>query len=551
MKPDKKTTRRVPKTPSTTLPSAAVTPVTAPASNPRRVAKTAAQAQPARPLKPAGSSRPRRVAKTSTQAQPPASPKPAVVAKSKRAPRVATEAQPPSTPRTELATKSKRPARSVRPPAATGMKSRRVNLSPRQPKLEIPPILLVGDAPSRPAVGGPGQRYALGPSVPALAGELEISDELPESYGTAKLWLAARDPHWLYAYWDLSSEQLRHYNQASDDGHLLVRVFEQQFVGEPLVTQHVHPESRNWFVHVPHAGTKYVAQLGYFDHQERWQTIALSPATVTPPDSLSEDTSTAFATLPATVPFEQLVQMVKTIVGQNVPLLEALAQLHGQGQESLPTADTFAPPPAAPRASAPAPQPPTPPAELAGPAPAPHWTPAQAKALAEVITMDEVRRVWIGSMEITELVRRSLMQELSEQTAAQLAAGQGAVGLGSPSSPFGALSSLGAAPGEAASGKSGFWFNINAELILYGATEPDATVTIGGRKIRLRPDGSFSYRFALPDGKYDLPALAVSAAGDHQRSAELHFQRHTRYSGEVGTHPQDANLRPPKPEHLA
>jgi hypothetical protein len=530
MKPDKKSTRRVLKTPTNTSKPVSVAPVTTPAGKPKRVAKTAVQAQPA------------------------AAPKPAAASKSKRTPRVATEAQPQGASQPELATKSKRPVRTARPTAAPGMKSRRVTRSTRQPKLEIPPILLAGDAPPRPAVSGPGQRYALGPTVPAPASGVETSDELPESYGTAKLWLAARDPHWLYAYWDLSSEQLRHYNQSSDDGHLIVRVFEKEFVGEPLLTQHVHPESRNWFVHVPRAGTKYVAQLGFFDRQERWQTIALSPATVTPPDSLSEDTSADFATLPSEVPFEQLVEMVKTVISQNVPLMEALAQLRAEGHENLPTADTFAPPPPVPSArgrTSQAATPAAPPAESAGPAPAPNWTPAQAKALAEVITMDEVRRVWIGSMEITELVRRSLMKELSDQTAAQLAAGQGGVGLGSPSSPFGALSSLGAAPGAAAGGKSGFWFNINAELIIYGATEPDATVTIGGRKIRLRPDGSFSYRFALPDGKYDLPAIAVSAAGDDQRSAELHFQRRTRYSGDVGTHPQDASLRPPKPEHVA
>ena len=34
---------------------------------------------------------------------------------------------------------------------------------------------------------------------------------------------------------------------------------------------------------------------------------------------------------------------------------------------------------------------------------------------------------------------------------------------------------------------------------LDGATEPDAAVTIGGRKIQLRKDGTFSFRFALPD----------------------------------------------------
>jgi uncharacterized protein len=100
-------------------------------------------------------------------------------------------------------------------------------------------------------------------------------------------------------------------------------------------------------------------------------------------------------------------------------------------------------------------------------------------------------------------------------------------------------------------GQKGFWFNVNAELIIYGATEPDATVTIGGRTIRLRSDGSFSYRFALPDGKYDLPAVAVSSDKTDGRAAELSFRRDTQYRGDVGKHPQDPQLKPPLAAHVA
>lgn len=528
MKLEKKSPRRAPKTPATTTSAPAPAAPVEPPVRPRRALKTPAlSAAPAAatvaPV-PAATARPRRVAKTATEAQPQAAPQP------------------------ELATKVKRPARVV---PATAMKSRRP-VTPRKtrhPKLEIPPILIAGDT-APPAVSGPGQRYALGPGTPpAHAGLPEERGELPESYGTARLWLAARDPQWLYAHWDLSSEQQRNYNAASDDGHLVVRVFEREILGEPLVTQHVHPESRNWFIHAGRGSTKFVAQLGYFDRNERWQTIAVSAATVTPPDSLSDDTSADFATLPAEVPFQQLVEMVKTVVGQNVPLMEALAQLREMGHPNLPTADTFAPPATEPAAKSKKAAKSTP-AASAGPAPAPAWTPAQARALAEVVTMDEVRRVWIGSLEITELVRRQLVKELSERAAAQLAAGQGALGLGSPSSPFGALGSL---PGPIAGGEKarGFWFNVNAELIIYGATEPDAAVTIGGRKIRLRPDGTFSYRFALPDGTFELPAIATSAAGDDSRAAELRFRRETAYLGDVGAHPQDKALQPPTPDAVA
>ena len=95
-----------------------------------------------------------------------------------------------------------------------------------------------------------------------------------------------------------------------------------------------------------------------------------------------------------------------------------------------------------------------------------------------------------------------------------------------------------------------FWFSVNAELVIYGATEPGAQVMVGGRPIQLRPDGSFTCRFSLPDGQYALPATAVAAHGE-TRHAELRFQRTTHYSGEVGAHPQDPALQPPGAENVA
>jgi len=112
---------------------------------------------------------------------------------------------------------------------------------------------------------------------------------------------------------------------------------------------------------------------------------------------------------------------------------------------------------------------------------------------------------------------------------------------------MGSLSSVSSvsSPFGGAQRRRGFWFNVNAELIIYGATEPDAKVTIGDRPIKLRPDGSFSFRFALPDGHYALPAAAHSADGVETRRASLKFSRETAYDGEVGAHPQDKNLKPP------
>ena len=340
--------------------------------------------------------------------------------------------------------------------------------------------------------------------------------ELPEAYGTERLLLAARDPHWLYAHWDLTRQQLGDYNRRSADGHLVLRVFVDRMSGRPITETHVHPESRNWFVHVGRGGTRFVAELGYYAARDRrWTSIAVSSPTFTPPDELSTDTSAYFATIPIQVPFEQLLAVVKEALAGNIPLAEAMLQLRAEGFAGLPGRE-----------------------EMIGG----HWTEAQERALAGMLSMDEVRRVWIGSLEVTELIRRHILRGISSAVPGSISlAGERAItSVTSVSSPFG---------GEER--RKGFWFNVNAELVIYGATEPNATVAIGGRTIRLRRDGSFSFRFALPDGQYELPVVAVSSDQTDGRAAELAFTRQTGYSGDVGVHPQDPTLKPPTPANVS
>ncbi|HPM43512.1 MAG TPA: DUF4912 domain-containing protein [Candidatus Omnitrophota bacterium] len=63
-----------------------------------------------------------------------------------------------------------------------------------------------------------------------------------------------------------------------------------------------------------------------------------------------------------------------------------------------------------------------------------------------------------------------------------------------------------------------FWLVVDCELIVYGATEPDARVTVQGKDIKLRPDGTFTMRFALPNGIQNIPVEATSCDGiDYRR----------------------------------
>jgi hypothetical protein len=94
--------------------------------------------------------------------------------------------------------------------------------------------------------------------------------------------------------------------------------------------------------------------------------------------------------------------------------------------------------------------------------------------------------------------------------------------LGSP-----ALSSFGSgalAPEKARK----FWFQLDAELIVYGATAPNSRVTLQGEPVKLRPDGTFTMRFSLPDSRQIIPAVATSADGVEERTIVLAVERNTK-----------------------
>ncbi|MGV3531698.1 MAG: hypothetical protein ACO1QR_04960, partial [Chthoniobacteraceae bacterium] len=90
----------------------------------------------------------------------------------------------------------------------------------------------------------------------------------------------------------------------------------------------------------------------------------------------------------------------------------------------------------------------------------------------------------------------------------------------------------------------GFFMHVNAEIIFYGGTHPDATVTVNGEKVQLTPDGMFRYHFTLPDGDFEIPVVATSPDGLEQRSATLSFRRDTMRQGEVGSTDQPQELDP-------
>jgi hypothetical protein len=80
--------------------------------------------------------------------------------------------------------------------------------------------------------------------------------------------------------------------------------------------------------------------------------------------------------------------------------------------------------------------------------------------------------------------------------------------------------------GGAAAAKS-FWLQVGTDLVVYGATEPGAEVRVQGKPIALREDGTFSVRFALPEGRQEIKVTAASPARDDSRAVTPVVERST------------------------
>ena len=439
-----------------------------------------------------------------------------------------------------------------RPPATAAVPSRLPT---------IPAILLEGDRPGTPTrekpgaatpgiTGGPVATGRFVPPLPDGAGASPVNvradpvrpepatSATPDSNPTevpfpasGSLWLTARDPFCVCAHWQVPVPELNAYARAHPGGTWRLRVHLDSVAG-PLIQEQPFAEADHRFVPVFQPGARYVAELGYRFADGGWRGLALSSPTITPPDS------------PA--PRFDAAEIHRAPAGPVTP--DLIAQLPPDHPEPVP----------APRYSARLPDI-APPAVLGTDAPPLKPTKTrlpstrQAQWLTELVWEPVVRPAGApSSAEVADWQAR----EVSRATGDLAAAGTSAA---SPSSGELAAPGVGLATENLPASEAvpvspapppGFWFKVNAELIIYGSTERDAKVTIAGRPVALRADGSFSFRFALPDGNFTLPAIAVNSAGTDGRSAQLRFTRATVLTGEVGVHPQDTRLKPPIAEAI-
>jgi hypothetical protein len=162
--------------------------------------------------------------------------------------------------------------------------------------------------------------------------DLDQLGNLPQSYGSDTIFLVAQEPHWLFTYWDIDIS--RH-----PGGKTFLRVYE----GEKTVEAEIEVpfETRNWYIPVKQAGSRYTVEIGY-NRGSVWNVIARSHTIETPPDHLSESDQFDYATIPLHLSFQKLMESIQQAMQSGETLITALSRLQKEGQlfafgsESLP-----------------------------------------------------------------------------------------------------------------------------------------------------------------------------------------------------------------------
>ena len=72
-----------------------------------------------------------------------------------------------------------------------------------------------------------------------------------------------------------------------------------------------------------------------------------------------------------------------------------------------------------------------------------------------------------------------------------------------------------------------FWLVADAELIVYGATDPSAKLVIGGEEVPLASDGTFRLQVPFRDGTQNYQIKSIASEDNEERNITMRFDRST------------------------
>jgi hypothetical protein len=324
------------------------------------------------------------------------------------------------------------------------------------------------------------------PADVTLADVDEGLPEFPEGYGESRIVLLPRDPRWAYAYWDVPNEHKEHVRSQGGQ-QLALRLYDVTDINMAYQAAHSVQEypcdelAREWYLPVPVSDRDYAIEIGYRTWDGRWLTLARSAAIRIPPVYPSEWIEDHFMTVSWDDDLRGK-QLMTLVPPSQKPMM---AGFEAGGREAV------------------------------------FGLSSEAEALRMAGSL-------FGSMQhVPGSVAGSIQHVEQIETISSYVFPSGVGMWAVPTASGLNMSGVGFSASAPPIRPRQFWLIADAELIVYGATEPDATVYVDGEPIKLNSDGTFRFQMSFQDGVLNFPVFAVAADGEQNRAIHMKFERQT------------------------
>lgn len=139
-----------------------------------------------------------------------------------------------------------------------------------------------------------------------LPADLADAVELPRVYGAPLLFAIARDPRTLFVYWNVDWSAIFE-STAPVDRQVHVRVYGPD--GAEELTEAVEPMAGNCYLNVAEPCEKYQVELGYYQPEAVWHSVAISDHVIMPRERAAVSDELDVATIPFHLSFQRLIDL--------------------------------------------------------------------------------------------------------------------------------------------------------------------------------------------------------------------------------------------------
>src|SRR5438874_7733518 len=172
-----------------------------------------------------------------------------------------------------------------------------------------------------------GFRISNGPVIrPTKVAKREGDDfgemvELPRPFGAPILFAIARDPQTIFTYWSIDWPTIFAEGMPVDR-QVHLRVYTGDGALETSVA--VEPMAGNSYLAVSQPRGVCRVEIGYYQPEDVWNSVAVSDEITMPPDNVTADAEVDIATIPLHLSFQQLLDLFR--VSNGAALAEIISQ---------------------------------------------------------------------------------------------------------------------------------------------------------------------------------------------------------------------------------